>query len=84
LFTNLAVLQYPATAWSRKLNATAKYLRHGCFRESNISILTRLSCQPLRNSFRFDSFTCVCTNAMHSCTSYTEGKQLNQTSMSNN
>jgi len=51
--TDLAVLQYPATACIWKLKATAKYRRHGCFRLSNMSILTLLSCQPLRNSFKF-------------------------------
>jgi len=58
-FTNLAVLKYPATACSRKLKAAATYLKHGCRRVSNISILILLSCQPLRNSLRFDSLTYV-------------------------
>ena len=57
--SNLAVLKYPATACWRKLKAAAKYLKHGCLRVSNISILILLSCQPLRNSFRFDSVTYV-------------------------
>ena len=57
LFNDLAVLQYPATACIWKLKATATYRRHGCFRLSNMSILTLLSCQPPRNSFKFDSFT---------------------------
>ena len=79
VFTDLAVLQYPATACLWKLKATAKYLKHGCFRVSNMSILTLLSCQPLRNSRRFDSFTYTqkLQKLMHSITGLQHLSELN-------